>query len=146
MGRVGNKRLVFRLSGIGFSLAIDDLLEIVEAGEGVLDETSADASLGLLGLLPFRDEAICLHDVPAQFALPLDSAPSAYLVVVGTDGAWALPVAKIEGIFPEDEFCALALPALLTAAPLPFAALDQWREEPLIRFDPAAVEPWRGTA
>jgi len=144
MSTAASKRLVFRLAGIGFSLAIKDLLEIIEAGEGVLDETAADADLGLLGLIAFRDEAIYLHDILAQFGLVSDAASRLYLVVVGGDGAWALPVEKIEGIFPAAEFRSLGVPPLLAAAPLPFSRLDLWRGEPLVGFEPMAVEHWRG--
>jgi len=140
------KRLVFRLAGVGFSLAIADLLELVEAGEGVLDETAADVDLGLLGLLAFRDEAIYLHDVSARFGLVSTRGARLYLVVVGSDGAWALPVEKIEGIFPAADFRALHVPPLLVSAPLPFSRLDLWRGEPLVGFEPLAVEQWRGAA
>lgn len=146
MSSAVSKRLVFRLAGIGFSLAIEDLLEIIEAGEGVLDQAAADADLGLLGLIAFRDEAIYLHDVPARFGLVAHAASRLYLAVVGADGVWALPAEKIEGIFPAAEFRSLEVPSLLTAAPLPFSRLDLWRGEPLVGFEPLAVEQWRGTA
>lgn len=140
------KRLVFRLADIGFSLPIENLLEILEVDEGTLDETAADANLGLLGLVAFRDEAIYLRDIYSHLGLTTLARPGLYLVVAGSDGAWALPVDRIEGIFAASEFRLRSLPSLLTSAPLPFANVDLWRGEPLVRFDPAALEQWQGAA
>lgn len=137
------KRLVFRIFDVGFSLAIESLLEIHEASAGVLDTAAADPGLGLLGLLAFRDEAIYVHDVHALFGLPAPESVHAYLVVAGSDFAWAMPVDRVVGIFADEAFRRGDIPPVLqVGTPLPFAALDLWRGEPLVCFDPAAFEQW----
>jgi chemotaxis signal transduction protein len=147
MTGVAGKRLVFRLSGVGFSLAIGDLLEILEAREGILDTSAADADLALLGLLSVRDEAIHARDVHGLFRLSPGDFASAILVVAGADGAWGLLADRVEGIFPLESFCCCEVPPLLQeGVSLPFTAIELWQGEPLICFDPKVVDQWLGSA
>jgi len=144
MTGTAGKRLVFRLSGVGFSLAIADLLEILEAQPGTLDPSGVDDEHGLLGLVSFRDEAIHVRDIHGLLGLTQSDPVKAYLVVVGADGAWALPADQVEGFSPLDAFRRCAVPPLLqSGAPLPFAAIDLWQGEPLVFFEPMFVDQWQ---
>ncbi len=142
MAGMSDKRLVFRIAGIGFALSLEDLVEIREAGAGVLDRSAADPEAGLLGLLDFHDEAIHAINVRQRVGLPApERYEAAYVVVNGSDGAWAMPVDKVEGIFPAEEFRIYEVPLLLRMnAELPYQTLQIWRSEPLISCDPLALE------
>lgn len=147
MNSMIGKRLVFRIYNVGFSLAIESLLEIHEGAAGVLDTTATDADLGLLGLIAFRDEAIYVHDVHALFGLPAPESAKAYLVIVGGGSTLAVPVDRVIGIFPDEAFQRCDVPPVLhVGAPLPFVALDLWQCEPLVNFDPIAFEQWLAAA
>jgi chemotaxis signal transduction protein len=139
---MSDKRLVFRIAGVGFALSLEDLIEIREAGAGVLDRSAADPENGLLGLLDYRDEAIQAINVRQKVGLPApESFEVAYIVVNGTDGAWAMPVDKVEGIFPVDEFKVYEVPLLLRVnSELPYQTLQVWRSEPLVSCEPQTLE------
>ncbi|PLX77276.1 MAG: hypothetical protein C0615_05445 [Desulfuromonas sp.] len=137
-----DKKLVFRIAEVGFSLSLDDLVEIREAGAGVLDRSAADPEMGLLGLISYRDEAIHAINVRQRLGLPApESFESAYVVVNGSDGVWALPVDKVEGIFPADQFRVCEVPLLLRMhSALPYQTIQVWHREPLVGFEPLALE------
>jgi len=142
MTGMSDKRLVFRIAGVGFALSLEDLVEIREAGPGVLDRSAADPENGLLGLLDYRDEAIHAVNVRQKVGLPApESFEVAYIVVNGTDGAWAMPVDKVEGIFPVEEFKVYEVPLLLRVnSELPYQTLQVWRSEPLVSCEPQTLE------
>lgn len=142
MTGMSDKRLVFRIAGVGFALALEDLVEIREAGAGVLDRSAADPENGLLGLLDYRDEAIHAVNVRQKVGLPApESFEVAYIVVSGSDGVWAMPVDKVEGIFPVEEFKVYEVPLLLRVnSELPYQTLQVWRSEPLISCEPLMLE------
>ncbi len=142
MTGMSDKRLVFRIAGVGFALSLEDLVEIREAGAGVLDRSAADPENGLLGLLDYRDEAIHAVNVRQKVGLPApESFEVAYIVVNGTDGVWAMPVDKVEGIFPVEEFKVYEVPLLLRVnSELPYQTLQVWRSEPLISCEPQTLE------
>lgn len=142
MTGMSDKRLVFRIAGVGFALALEDLVEIREAGAGVLDRSAADPENGLLGLLDYRDEAIHAVNVRQKVGLSApESFEVAYIVVSGSDGVWAMPVDKVEGIFPVEEFKVYEVPLLLRVnSELPYQTLQVWRSEPLISCEPLMLE------
>ena len=139
---ISEKKLVFRIAGVGFALSLEDLVEIREAGAGVLDRSAADPEVGLLGLIEYRDEAIHAINVRQKLGLPSpERFEAAYIVVNGSDGAWAMPVDKVEGIFPTDEFSVYEVPLLLRVnSELPYQTLLMWQAEPLISFEPLEME------
>ena len=142
MTEISNKRLVFRIAGVGFAMSLEDLVEIREAGAGVLDRSAADPEVGLLGLLSYRDEAVHAINLRQRIGLPApESFETAYIVVNGSDSVWALPVDKVEGIFPTEEFTTHEVPLLLRMnGTLPYQVLQVWRSEPLINFEPLAFD------
>lgn len=139
---MADKRIVFRIAGVGFVLSLEDLVEIREAGAGVLDRSAADPEIGLLGLLSYRDQAIHAINVRQRIGLPApESYETAYVVVNGSDGVWAFPVDKVEGIFSVEEFEIYEVPLLLRMnGSLPYQTLQVWRSEPLVSFEPLALE------
>ena len=142
MNGMSDKRLVFRIAEVGFALSLEDLVEIREAGAGVLDRSAADPEIGLLGLLDYRDEAIHAINVRQKVGLPApESYETAYVIVNGSDGVWAMPVDKVEGIFPVEEFAVYEVPLLLRLNnELPYQTLQVWRSEPLVSCEPVALE------
>jgi chemotaxis signal transduction protein len=142
MTEMSDKRLVFRIAGVGFVLSLENLVEIRESGAGVLDRSAADPEVGLLGLIEFRDEAIHAINIRQKLDLPApDDFEPAYVVVNGSDGAWAMPVDRIEGIFPAEEFSVIEVPLLLRMnAELPYQTLHVWKDEPLVSCEPMALE------
>ena len=143
-----NKKLVFRISGVGFALSLESLIEIREDGAAELDTSAADPELDLLGLVGFRDEAIYAIDVRRRLGLPASAGgDDIFLVVTGENGRWALPVESVEGIFPASEFSRKELPPLLAAmTQRAYESLDVWKSEPLINCEPLALEAYRGAA
>lgn len=137
----GNKKVVFRIAGVGFSLAVESLMEISEARRSDIDTSVADPDHGLLGLISFRDDAIRVLDVRKLLDLPSSDDDSVLMIVIGTDGAWGFTIEKIDIVAHEGEFKECVVPALLLRdGQRPFAALDVWQNEPLVRFDPALIE------
>lgn len=147
MAGMADKILVFRIAGVGFALSLEDLVEIREAGAGVLDRSAADPEIGLLGLLSYRDEAIHAVNVRQKLSLPPpDSFETAYVVLTGSDGVWAMPVDKVEGIFPAEDFRTCEVPLLLgMTGNLPYQTLKIWRSEPLVSFESLAMERFEAT-
>ena len=90
----GGKKVVFRIAGVGFSLAVDALMVIHEAGSVDIDTSSADHEQGLIGLIAFRDDAIRVLDVRKLLGLPSSVNDTVLLVVLGTDGAWRFRLKK----------------------------------------------------
>ena len=137
----GSKKVVFRVAGVGFSLAVDTLMEINQADDLDIDFSSADPEHGLLGTVSFRDDAIRVLDVRKLLDLPPSDADNVLMVILGTDGAWAFPVEKVEGVSLANEFRSCDAPAILSGREQsPFTIIDIWRDEPLVCFDPTLIE------
>ncbi len=141
MTDLGGKKVVFHIAGVGFSLAVDALMVINEAGSVDIDTSSADHEQGLIGLIAFQDDAIRVLDVRKLLGLPSSVNDTVLLVVLGTDGAWAFPVEKIDKVALANEFRRCDAPALLLDNDRrPFSLIDIWNNEPLVCFDPALIE------
>lgn len=137
----GGKKAVFRIAGIGFSLAVDTLMEIREVDDVEIDASSADQQRGLLGQVVYRDDAIPLWNVRQLFGLPLIADDTVLVFVYGTDGAWAFPIEIVVGVSLSSEFQTCDAPALLQKSDQrSFVSVDIWRNEPLVCFEPALLE------
>jgi chemotaxis signal transduction protein len=137
----GGKKVVFRIADVGFSLAVDTLIEIREANDAQIDRSSADQGRGLLGMVSFREDALPLWDIRHLFGLPAASADPVLILVFGSDGAWAFPIETVVGVALSTEFRNCDLPALLqTSNRRSFTSIDVWRNEPLVCFEPDLVE------
>ena len=139
----GGKKVVFRVAGVGFSLQVSALMEIRESSGVDIDRTVADPQRCLLGTIPYRDDAIDLVDIRSILGLSSSGRDSVLVVVLGTDGVWAFPAEKIEGVAPAAEFRSCDTPALLQGGRNLFMKIDIWRQEPLVCFNPVLVEQFR---
>lgn len=135
------KKVVFRIADIGFSLAVDALIEIKEADGVDIDKSTADLNSGLLGQILFRDTAVPLWDVRQLLGLPYADDDNVLVFVFGTDGAWAFLLETVVGVVLEVEFQTGDVPVLLQRRDRqPFTSIDIWHNEPLVCFEPALVE------
>jgi len=134
--------LVFRLGGVGFSLAAEDLLEIRE--EEPRDPLAPDAPPAAL---PFRGGEIPVVDLRRLFRLPGHPCPEAsikYLVLAGERGNWAAPVDGVLGVHPASAFTRCSAPLLSRLpGPRPYGDVDLWRDELLVRCDALWLEQCR---
>ena len=135
-------KLVFRLAGVGFSLPVNQLVEIVDLEKKPTVSRKKDAPP--LPQADFRGELISVVNIANQ--LGLKAAPArdslTMLVLHGELGSWGALVDSIEGIRPDIEFKELILSPLfsLGGAQL-YDKIDVWREEPLIRWEPDLFAP-----
>lgn len=134
--------LVFRLGGVGFSLAAEDLLEIRE--EDCRGLPVADAPPATL---PFRDGEIPVVDLRHLFRLPDNlrrQASAKYLVLAGVRGNWAAPVDRVLGVHPASAFTRCSAPLLSRLpGPRPYGDVELWRDELLVRCDALWLEQCR---
>ena len=141
-------KLVFRLHGVGFSLPVEDLVEIREKDADRLDRSAADPGIHLLGTVAHRGDTILVRDLHSRMALPLPAShePLPLLVLVGAAGPWAGLVEEVRGIFPAKEFLPRPVPFLLSRPKRqPFGWLDIWRDEPLVACSSEGLEnAWSG--
>jgi hypothetical protein len=135
------KRVVFRIADIGFSLAVDVLIETREADGVEIDKSTADLNRGLLGQILFRDAAVPLWDVRHLLDLPYADDDKVLVFVFGTDGVWAFLIEIVVGVVLAVDFQRCDVPVLLlTRDRQPFTSIDVWHNEPLVCFEPALVE------
>ncbi len=144
MPRSAGMNLVFRLGESGFSLSVDDLVEIREESASQLADGGSSPVPYLLGMLTYRDQEIPVIDLKGLLRISSETDCSdllTLLVLVGESGLWAVPVSRIEGIFPLAAFSACRAPLLsMLPGPRPYNALELWREEPLVRCDALWLE------
>lgn len=140
-------KLVFRVGGVGFSLPIDDLVEIQE-GLGASESPVAESPVSQVGVLPFRGGTLPVFDLRPVLGLPLEPSGAEWptvLVLCGREGMWGGVVDRVEGIFADSNFSFRPLPPLLQRqVPLPYDGLWLWREEPLHACSALALETMRG--
>jgi hypothetical protein len=141
--------LVFRLGGSGFSLSVEDLVEIREENTSQLAGGSSHVPY-LLGTLTYRDQEIPVVDLKGFFRISAETASdglSIVLVLFGESGFWGVPVSRIEGIFPLVTFSACRCPLLsMLPGPRPYSTIELWRGEPIVRCDALWLEQFWGRA
>ncbi len=137
-------KLVFRLGESGFSLSVDDLVEIREEDANLLADGRNRPGPYSLGMLTCRDQEIPVIDLTALLRISSEmdyGDPLKLLVLVGESGFWSVPVSRIEGIFPLAAFSACRAPWLsIFPGSRPYNAIELWREEPLVRCDALWLE------
>jgi len=135
-------KLVFRLAGIGFSLPVNLLVEIVELEERPRKSTGDDASPW--AQVTFRGEDVPLIDIAQNFGLsaPLEGSSMTMLVLHGELGHWGALVHAVEGIRSKGEFEERVLSPLFSlGGGNLYDTIDYWRDEPLIQFEPERFAP-----
>ena len=135
-------KLVFRLDGIGFSLSVNLLVEIVQLNNKPRVSRKKDAPPWPLA--EFRNESIPVVDLGSFFNLsaPVDEGELTMLVLHGELGHWGTLVSAIEGVRPNSEFNEQTLSPLFSlGGESLYDNIDIWRGEPLIRLDPDRFAP-----
>lgn len=139
-------KLVARVGEIGFSLAVEHLVEVVQLGAGDIEVTSVDGSGPELGTFPFRDEPVVLVDLGQAFAMKIADikAEVPVLVMSGEKGLWGAVVGTVEGVYPESSFTTRDLPmSLICTGQKLYSQLDIWRGEPLVCLEPYKIDRCR---
>ena len=138
-------KLVFRLDGIGFSLSVNLLVEIVELDGKPKLSRKKDAPPWPQA--EFRGEMIPVVDIAECVGIKGKPRAGAFtmLVLHGEIGLWGALVHTVEGIRPNGEFEERTLSPLfsLGGASL-YDSVDIWREEPLIQLAPDRFAPQGG--
>ncbi|KIH76818.1 purine-binding chemotaxis protein CheW [Geoalkalibacter ferrihydriticus] len=141
-------KLVFRLGGMGFSVGVSHVLEILDCGFSDLVLGDAPLPRLSLGRIAHRGWDFEVFDGRRLFDLAPREGRSRLTVLVITVGEspFGLAVDRVQGIFPGSEFALRPLPPLLAAQePFPlYQTLDVWRGEPLVVCDVARMMPVRG--
>lgn len=136
-------KLVFRLHNIGFALSLDDLVEVCEGLPDQLRTADAPHEFGAVGSVVHRKIEVPLFDLGAFLGLGrfVPGAANFYLVLIGADRPWALPIDRVVGIFPAADFaCVPASDWFFQQSERPFRSLLIWREEPLVLCEALSFE------
>jgi len=139
-------KLVARVGEIGFSLAVEHLVEVVQLDVGDIDATDVDGSGPELGTFLFRDQPLVLVDLGQAFVLKTADieAEVPVLVMSGEQGLWGAVVGSVEGVYPESSFTTRDLPiSLICTGQKLYSQLDIWRGEPLVCLEPYKIDRYR---
>lgn len=139
-------KLVFRVGGIGCSLVVEHLVEVVEFGMSELDTSVADPDKAKLGEFCYRDEQLPVVDLAGAFGLNPSAVSDscAVLVVAGEEGPWGAVVEKVDGVYPASSFRPVDVPiALLCSGQKLYTQLDLWRGMPLVCLEPYRIDRLR---
>jgi len=107
-----SRKLLFRIGEVGFSLNLDELIEICEQVDDLLDQSNADPESDSVGSLRFRSMQIPVFSLAQRLQLASESLGAA-LILGGPEGCWALLVSNVVGFVPDDELIEQDLPRLL---------------------------------
>jgi chemotaxis signal transduction protein len=136
---LGNRKLIFRLGGIGFLLELTDVVEVVDQIAKVLDPGRSDISQGIISALQFRQTWIPAVDP----ALILDISSTVKLqekkavILRGSEGNWALLVDRIDELSVAENLKPCELPFLLKVSAMGFySQIKLLNQEPMIVFEP----------
>ncbi len=99
-----SRRLLFRIGSVGFSLGLDELIEIREQVSEVVDTRQVDLQLFVAGALPFRRTMIPVVDLATRLDLE-PCEPDTALVLSSAEGNWALMVDKGGRVFSGGRVC-----------------------------------------
>ena len=136
---VGDRKLVFRLGGVGFLLELADVVEVVNHVAEDFDPSRSIIGQGIVSALQFRQTWIPAIDP----ALKLDIFSVVKLkdkvavVLRGSEGNWALLVDQVEELSAVDNFQPCGIPFLLKVAAMGFySQIKLLDDEPMIVFEP----------
>lgn len=138
MPRSVDRKLIFRLGGIGFLLDLDQLVEICEQLTADFNPTHSDLDQGIVGSLEFRRTQVPVVD--PTFVLGIKSelrfSEKRALILKGTEGNWALLVDRVEEISSADRFVSCELPLLLKkTAARGYSRVSLLAGEPMVHFE-----------
>ena len=139
MSVVGDRKLIFRLGGVGFLLEVTDVVEVVEQIEAILDPARSDIGRGIVSALQFRQTWIPVVDPTLK--LDISSAvklkDKVAVILCSTEGNWALLVDQVNLLSATDCFQPCEIPFLLKVAAMSFySQIKLFHNEPMIVFEP----------
>lgn len=138
MVNCGDKKLIFRLGGIGFFLDLSFVVEGVEQIGGRLDAARSDIGRSIVSAFYFRQTWIPAVDPALKFGLSssVKIKDRVAIVLRGPEGNWAILVDKIEDLSTTDEMIPCEIPFLLKISALNcYSELMLLHNEPYVGFD-----------
>lgn len=136
---MGNKKLIFRLGGIGFFVDLFFVAEVVDPIAGLLDPRRSDIGQGIIAALQFRKTWIPLVDPALKLGLnPQEKvAERAAIVLRGPEGNWAIVVDQVAELSSDDELKLCDIPFLLKVTAMNFyTKIFLIKDEPFVVFEP----------
>jgi purine-binding chemotaxis protein CheW len=124
-------------------LSLDDLVEVCEGLAGQLRIPESQHGFASVGSIEHRNNNVPLFDLGTFLGLGrFDPATANYfLVLIGSDHPWALPIDRAVGIFPAADFtCVPASDWFFQLPGRPFRTLAIWRDEPLVLCEALSFE------
>jgi len=138
MRRSVDRKLVFRLGGVGFLLDLDNLVEICEQLADDFNPTHSDLEQGIVGSLQFRRTQVPVVDPALILGLKseLRFSEKRALILKGAEGNWALLVDGVEGISSADKFVSCEIPQLLKKSVARcYTRVSLLAGEPMVHFE-----------
>ena len=139
MSVASQRKLIFRLGGIGFLLDLTEVVEVLDQITDALDPGRSDIGQGIVSALRFRQTWIPVVDP----ALKLDIFSTVKLrdktvvVLRGHEGNWALLVDQVDRLSTAENFQPCEMPFLLKVATMGFySQIQLLHSEPMIVFEP----------
>ena len=138
MPRSVDRKLIFRLGGIGFLLDIARLVEICEQLADNFNPTYSDLEQGIVGALQFRRTQVPVVDPALLLGVKseLRFSEKRALILKGAEGNWALLVDRVEEISSADRFVSCELPLLLKkSVSRGYTQVSLLAGEPMVHFE-----------
>lgn len=138
MPRSVDRKLIFRLGGVGFLLDLDLLVEICEQLADGFNPTYSDLEQGIVGALQFRRTQVPVVDPALLLGIKseLRFSEKRALILKGTEGNWALLVDRVEEISSADRFVSCELPLLLKkSVSRGYTRVSLLAGEPMVHFE-----------
>ena len=139
MSTVGDRKLIFRLGGVGFLLEVTDVVEVVEQIEEILDPACSDIGRGIVSALQFRQTWIPVVDPTLKLDIPsaVKLKDKVAVILCSSEGNWALVVDQVNLLSATDRFLPCEIPLLLTVAAMSlYSQIKLFHNEPVIVFEP----------
>ena len=139
MTAAGDRKLIFRLGGMGFLLNLSEVVEVVEQITNSLDPSRSDIGQGIVSALQFRQTWIPVIDPALKLDIfsPVKLKEKTAVILRGTEGNWALLVDQVDKLTAAENFQSCAIPFLLKVAAMGFySQIQLLHNEPMIVFEP----------
>ena len=136
---VGDRKLIFRLGGMGFLLDLSEVVEVVTQITDSLDPGRSDIGQGIVSALQFRQTWIPVVDPALKLDVfsPVKLRDKTAVILRGTEGNWALLVDQVDKLMAADNFQSCEIPSLLKVAAMGFySQIQLLHNEPMIVFEP----------